>query len=70
MILDQLASIWSLKLFIIFLLISIFISSLLYKKILKYFEMQQVKGIDTLIIKQNILVYANQRNKANNFTVT
>ena len=48
-----------------------FLSQVSYvEKILKCFEMQQAKGIDTPIVKQNTLVYANKRYQGDNSTIT
>lgn len=40
------------------------------EKILECFGMQQAKGIDTLMVKQNTLVYANKRYQGDNSTMT
>ena len=39
------------------------------KKIQERFEMQQAEGVDTPIVKQNALVYADKRYQADNSTI-
>lgn len=40
------------------------------EKILERFRMQQTKGVDTPMVKQNSLVHANKEYQANNSTIT
>ena len=49
----------------------IFLSQTPYiKKILEYFRMQQAKGVDTPMVKQHALVYAQKDYQANSSTIT
>lgn len=40
------------------------------EKILKYFEMQQIKSINISMIKQHVLIYASKDYQANNLIKT
>ena len=48
-----------------------FLSQTLYvEKILERFGIQQAKGVNTLIVKQNALVYADKGYQADNLIIT
>lgn len=46
------------------------LQALYIKKILEHFGMQQAKGVNTPIVKQNSLIYTDKKYKANNSTIT